>query len=226
MTTNIEAIGTYVGSTRQPRRITWFGRHSSVVEEGTVTPIIHAYISDSLDNDSTACNLLPNDRYGWIILQETDLPVELTIQPRGSLHAAQVEARSNSPISVGDDQVPSDWAALEVHYDPDTVKWWRFYSPWIQEAIDRGVALGRQNAVTVERVRVSRFASLEDEGYEECVLSFYSHSSRSNLLAFSPVLAEKLGEWRDNHLEFVPEEIGDLLSFEVMPMEFWRDVRS
>lgn len=222
MTTNIEAPDTAsIAHSRQSGRVLSYGLHRPLVEEGTEAKIYYV-LSQATGDDSMACNLQPRDMYGWMILREIDTGVEFSILPGKPL----ATVRAAEPIPVEDLELTPDWSVPEIHYDSDTAKWWRFYTPWIQEAIDRGVALARHNSVSVERVRVSRFVSIEDERYEECVISFYSRSNRSSLIAFSPTLAEKLGEWIDSQSELVPEEIEDLLSFEILPMEFWRDVRS
>jgi len=110
-----------------------------------------------------------------------------------------------------------------VHYDPDVLREFSPFMPIMNEIINFGIALGKNQRVPIVKVRVSRFISKEDLDYRELVVSFFSSAPREKLIEFFPLLAQEVGDWRRHQ----PDSFQDLLSqlaIEVMPLEFWDNV--
>jgi hypothetical protein len=178
-------------------------------------------------NDSTTNKIRPTEIQTWLVALDLAGPGGFAFNLAGTLLTSDQLLRLSeivpcSHLAESGYSLPS---GPEITHEAEIIEEFGAYQPWIAEVIDAALASASQHEVNVARVKVSKFTSMEDANYKECVITFYSPSNWQKLIDFSPVLADILDDWRQNQFDFVRTGIANLLSIEIRPMEFWKDVR-
>ncbi len=99
------------------------------------------------------------------------------------------------------------------------------FRPFIHEIVELIAAEGERCHVPIRRVRVHLFSSREVPNYQETVITFFSDAGEDRIIDFFPRLAEATGVWRRQQKGIAREGFAEQLAVDIMPLEFWDDVR-
>ena len=94
----------------------------------------------------------------------------------------------------------------------------------VEKGVEIGVGLADAYGAPVDRACVYKFTSIEDPSYSEIVLAFYSAADRERLSDLFLIVAQGVGEWAHEQQDEAVRALTELVSTDVLPLEFWPDV--